>query len=66
LNTRQHLNNVEIISDFVRHCNLRDLSPITCSFEDLIFYLDSVFLKTKHNKQNRINANIHQVKARPF
>ena len=38
-----------MIHRLVRHCDLRKVSPVTCSVKEIIFFLSNVFPKTEQN-----------------
>ena len=58
--SRQHKDNICIVNSFIRHCDLREINPVTCSIKEIIFYFDYIFPKTRHNKQFLVKASIHQ------
>ena len=58
LSGRQHLNCQMTIEDFASHCRGRNISPTDCGIDDIIFYFDLVYPKTKHGQ---LKVTIHQV-----
>ena len=38
-----------MIHRLVRHCDLRKVSPVTCSVKEIVFFLSNVFPKTEQN-----------------
>ena len=50
LTSKQHKDNALIIGDFVDFCDVRNVSPVTCSVDDLVFYLEAAFVRSKHLK----------------
>ena len=50
LTSKQHKDNALIIGDFVDFCDVRNVSPVTCSVDDLVFYLEAAFVRSNHLK----------------
>jgi hypothetical protein len=61
LESKQHKDNAFIIEEFVEHCSFRDVSPVACSVDELIFYLEAAFVRSKFFKQTKTHISINRV-----
>ena len=42
----KHENNAQVVNHFVAHCDFKKISPVTCSTEEVLFYLKYIYPKT--------------------
>ena len=61
INSKQHEANISIINHFVHFCDMREINPVTCSIQEITFYFDYIFPKTRHNKRLLVSASVHQI-----
>ena len=59
--SKQHVDSSFVVNHFVGHCDLRQVSPVTCSIKEVTFFLSNVFPKTRQNGAGFVNVALYQI-----
>ncbi len=55
--TRMHQDNAAAAEDFAAHCDLREVCPVTCSTQDVCFYLELHHSQTASRRGGTLRIN---------